>query len=230
MKTLDPDWFLRPVIEFEGKSYTFLAWLQRIDKAFDSYRLYPWKNDLHSAALFMRELMDSLEGLKGRFSKDITGFELNPPVIHYHPRFEDSHHLSEIRKIMDWSLVLLEPRISRARELFELLLAEIELEPLGIEPINRDEGYLFIETGTTELRIYRYSHKPKFFLSHQEPVSTNLHFVGEALYESGSGIMRIKRNLSTEKPGYLVKSKTKLPLEQTLLPLAEIRLQQYLSQ
>lgn len=232
MDTLEKDWFLQPVIDFEGKSYTLLAWLQKADRALIEKRVFPWRDELDDQMQHLQFLNQHFDKLQGEFRSEITGLRFDPPKIIRKTQEEDLR-LSELRKIMNWSLKQIRPRHLKMLALEEELLPELELDAVGIEPLYRSEGYLLLRLPASSIKIYRYSQSAVFHSEKDRHYSVSTSQIGEFHPTLSTSYTSIKKSIMQKEKAhnpamYIIHTERALPLKETLLPLAEQKLSLYL--
>jgi hypothetical protein len=233
MKELRPDWFLQPVIDFESKSYLLRAWLQQARNDRESIRLYPWRNTLREHLQLMEQFTLNMDLVDTNMKTDPDGFSWDPPRIRYKEiPHQENDTICVIRDILEWSM----PRIAREQkdnhELHESLLKDLSIEPVGIEPMFKLEGYLFLAQQKA-INVYTYQLSPVIAGSDQLPLlRTNFLFpVRWSVSTTLSGIKNeLQKSVNYPIGAYVVHSSKGLPLEETFLPLAKLRLIEYLAQ
>ncbi|MFN3341449.1 MAG: hypothetical protein ACK40M_02060 [Flavobacteriales bacterium] len=234
MKRLSRDWFLQPSIDFELKSYTLLGWLQSACLEVNESKIYPAFEDLQFHLRSLEQFKTETDTLQEQFPKEIEHlYTGNPPKIIYKTKHEPDSQFSIIRSIIDWSI----PRVGSAYKSTEERLLEIksntELFPVGIEPMYKKEGFLFIPDGDRELQIFSYRIGTIIEKeSASEPV-LNTQFVMRQCWTISTTLNAIKSDILKQSdivPAvYFLRSEKSLPVNETLLPIAKIRLMEYLA-
>jgi hypothetical protein len=109
------------------------------------------------------------------------------------------------------------------------------ISPIGLIPLDIQEGYFFLSTGNTkETRVYQY--RLSFFEKHDEKFRTIKtsyvdvwHRTIVNTYENIK-YQLIKQNTSFPNPAvYSIETELSFPLEETLLPIAKRRLVKFIS-
>lgn len=234
MKQLSADWFMEGTLDFEYKKYVLLAYLQFVNQEFSEERLYPSFSDLifHYNNLFtFRENKRKLtEQFPGKVSQD----QLKKLRLVYEPAITDDEQMEEINSIVDYSLPQIDRRLKRGKEIYEYIDDHLNIEPIGITPLYRKEGYILLrmEPGR-DVKAFEY--KIVFF----ENTDANYHgisfnYLHSFTYSLANTYESIKSQLVrnyTKLPNpatYLLYSVRPFPEQNALLPIAKRRMLTYL--
>jgi hypothetical protein len=211
MERLRPGWFLEGLWDEEYQRYRLLAYLQRAYRAFLGQQLYPPLGDLIEA---YRELLT------------ISEARPNPDL----PQEEDM-----LYRIVSFALPRMEEAIEEGRSLYETIERHLQVEVVGIIPMYKAEGYVFLRRGTEPVaRAYRYEVRP---LQDQAGQIAILLEQVEEFSLSGvavpMGILRerlLQRHRELPAPLTIaVESPWHVPLRETLLPIVKRSLLQWLA-
>jgi hypothetical protein len=125
--------------------------------------------------------------------------------------------------------------ISNGTEIYEFVEENLTITPIGIVPIDMQEGYFFLTAGKTK-STHVYQYRLSFFEKHDEKFRSMKTSYVELMHRS---MVNTYENLKTE----LIKNRTDLPnpavysietdlsfpIEETLLPIAKRSLVKYIS-
>lgn len=234
MKQLTENWFVSGLIDPEYKRYILLAYLQEIEKEFAALRLYPPFADLtqHYESLIAfrngKLLMDNT------FPKFLDKEALQSFTLRYISAQETGGVMKEVEEIVEYAIPTIEAKLNEGKEIYRHIDRHILIEPIGVLPFYRQEGYLLITTAfEREVKAFRY--KIQFY----ENVGVN-HF-GITLEEKmqfthslSCSYEQMKMHLyrtNSELPvpaTYLISSEITVPESPTLLPVIKRKFLNYM--
>jgi hypothetical protein len=230
MKALSENWFAEGTIDFEYKQYLLLAYLEEVKRQYAALKLYPVLSDLigHYRSLVL--FRDNKFQLTEKLPKKLTGIDPSQLSFTYHVLHEDDEIMQELDQIVAYSLPKVQFHVEKGTELYEKVEEKLLVEPIGVVPLYKHEGYLLIRVGAvTDIIVYQF----KLSLIDQgEEKAKALHtrFVTTYQYSLTNGYEQIKLDLvrsKAELPNpatYAMESTLAVPLEETLLPIAKRRL------
>src|SRR5215467_1559086 len=167
MKTLSETWFADGFIDFELKKYTLLAYLQEVNKYFNQNKLYPQLADIifhyHNLVAFR----ENKKFLQEQFPKNLTGVQLEKLQILYEQIIQDDELMQELEDIINYAASKMKRAINNGTEIYEFVEENIKIHPVGIIPLDTNEGYFFLSEGHFKAtRVYQY--RLSFFEKHDE--------------------------------------------------------------
>ncbi|MBC7922926.1 MAG: hypothetical protein H7Z75_17760 [Ferruginibacter sp.] len=234
MKELKKDWLTEDLIDFEYKKYILLAYLQQVRQNFDGKRLYPYLSDL---VLHYRNLLSVKENQKlmyENFPRQISKADFERLQLSYQQIVGDDGIMAEIEAIVTYALPKLKDILTEGKDIYEYIEDNLEISPVGISPLYPEEGYLFLQSQLDkETRIYQY--QVTLFESADEKYRGIHTTYLESVYRGlGTTYENIKVDLTRRykqlpNPAtYIVASKIRCPLNETLLPIAKRVLVKYI--
>lgn len=235
MKNLNTNWLTQGLIDFEYKKYELLAYLTNVNKSFSESKLYPYLSDL----IFHYNNIVSLKNNKQlwyeQFPGLIKGIDLKKLRISYEKIINDDKMMMELEEIMDFAIPQIKKAVKEGREIYEYVESMVEVSPVGLSPIYKDEGYVFIlEAPKKNMKVYRYG--LKIFESASDKYrGIEMSFIEDRQYQKFKNLENDKLDLVKkfkELPNpatFLVRSKDEFPLEETLLPVSKRYLVKYIS-
>jgi hypothetical protein len=234
MKQLSETWFAEGYIDFELKKYTLLAYLQEINKYFNENKLYPQLGDLVFHYNNIVAFRENKKYLQEQFPKKLTGIQIEKLQILYQQMIEDDDLMQELEEIINFSASTIKSTLSNGTEIYEFVEENITISPIGLVPIDVQEGYFFLSTGNTKnTRVYQY--RLSIFEKHDEKYrSIKTSFV-EMMHRSLVNTYEnlkydlIKRTDIPNPAVYSIETALSFPVEETLLPIAKRTLVKYLS-
>lgn len=157
MQSLPSDWLTQDHLDAEYKRYVVLAYLQGVRQRFAQNRLCPDLPDLQ------RHYTDTLCFRRGKgtlnaaFPKRVAGISGPPPRIDYEFERPDDPLMQEVDAIVSFALPQFQQTLTEGRQRWADVAATLTFEPVGLLPLHRDEGYVFLHyTHAAELSVYQY--------------------------------------------------------------------------
>ena len=227
MKTLSETWFAEGYIDFELKKYTLLAYLQEVNKYFSENKLYPQLGDLVFHYNNIVAFRENKKYLQEHFPKTLTGIQMEKLQLLYNQMIEDDELMQELESIINYSAGKMKNIITNGTEIYEFVETKLNIFPIGLVPLEHNEGYFFLNEGRLNItRVYQYH--LSFFEKHDEKYRT---IVTEYVdcwernmvntYENIKAEL-IKKNKTLPNPAvYSIETELSYPLEETLLPIAK---------
>src|SRR5215212_5127383 len=146
MKTLSETWFTEGYIDFELKKYTLLAYLKEVNKYFTENKLYPQLADIIFHYNNIVAFRENKKFLQEHFPKKLTGIQLEKLQLLYEQMIEDDELMQELEDIINYSASKMKGTINSGVEIYELVEEKIIINPVGIIPLDTQEGYFFLNT------------------------------------------------------------------------------------
>lgn len=235
MKTLSETWFAEGYIDFELKKYTLLAYLQEIGRCFNQNKLYPQLSDLIFHYNNLMAFRQNKQLLKEQFPKKITGLQLEKLQLLYEQLTEDDELMQELEAIIQFSTESMKQTIDSGTQIYEFVEDKLNIFPIGLLPINTEEGYFFLSEGSyRQTRIYQF--RLSFFEQHAEKYrSIKTEWVGQ--YERNlvnsyelMKLQLIRNRKELPNPAvYSIETDLSFPVNETLLPIAKRSLVRFIS-
>ena len=235
MKKLSETWFAEGYIDFELKKYTLLAYLQAINQYFDANKLYPQLADLIFHYNNIIAFRENKRYLQEQFPKKLTGIQIEQLQVLYEQMIEDNELMQELEDIINFAAGRMKTTISSGTEIYEFVEEKLSISPIGILPLDVQEGYFFLSTGKTKTtRVYQY--RLSIFDKHDERYrSMKTAFIDTLqrsmvnTYEHMKTALIKSRQEMPNPAVYCIETALSFPVEETLLPIAKRSLVKYIS-
>lgn len=227
MKTLSETWFAEGFIDFELKKYTLLAYLQEINKYFTQNKLYPQLADIIFHYNNIVAFRENKKYLQEHFPKKMTGIQLEKLQLLYEQMIEDDELMQELENIIHYSAGKMKSIICSGTEIYEFVEDKINITPVGLIPLDTQEGYFFLSSGNVKsTRVYQY--RLSIFEKHDEKYrSIKTAFIDNWVRSISSTYEQIKSELIRHRKDlpnpavYSIETELSFPVEETLLPVAK---------
>lgn len=223
---LTSTWLTDGTLDVEYKKYMLLAYLQTVNKEFAEAKYYPHYLDLRRHYGQVTQLKQATLRLSERFPRTLTGVNTSSWRFTYElPEGNGSAHLQEVSEILDFAEAGFFQTLYRGEKQIRAIEADLHVQPIGLLPLHKQEGYLLIHTiRSRPTYVYQYS------LSLFDPDTERLvhtRLVDQVSISLSFTFEHLKRQLIAERKElpnpatFLVRSSKDYPIEETLLPLSK---------
>src|SRR5438270_2576007 len=165
MKKLSETWFAEGFIDFELKKYTLLSYLHEINKYFNENKLYPQLADLIFHYNNIIAFKENKKYLQEHFPKKLSGIQIEKLQLLYEQMIADNELMQELEEIITYSANEMKTTISSGTEIYEFVEENLTIMPIGLVPIDIQEGYFFLSAGNSR-STYLYQYRLSFFEKH----------------------------------------------------------------
>jgi hypothetical protein len=235
MKNLSETWFAEGYIDFELKKYTLLAYLQQVNRYFNDNKLYPQLADVIFHYNNLVAFRENKKFLQEHFPKKLSGIQMEKLQVLYEQMVEDDELMKELEEIINYSTSTIKETINNGTEIYEFIEDKLVITPIGLVPLDINEGYFFLSSGRKNTRVYYY--RLSFFEKHDEKYrSIRTSYIDNQRRSMSNTYETIKADLirhRNELPNpavYAVEIGLNFPYNETLLPIAKRSLVKYISQ
>lgn len=227
MQSLSANWVIEKHIDFEYKRYLLLGYLQEVSDRFSESKLYPALGDLVGHYRNAMAIRDAKRTLDKSFPEQLKSADMNGFRLIYEKLVADDQIMAEIEQIVSYSIPRFEKYIREGQKIYEFIDSHLTITPVGIVPLQTDEGYLFLKpTATRETLVYEYHitifERPddRFRGIHTQYLCS-FDVSPAATYENIKlELIRYRRELPNPAI-YAVEVDLELPIDETLLPMAK---------
>jgi len=224
---LSETWFMEGYIDFELQKYRLLAYLRDVNQYFNQNKLYPQLSDIIFHYNNLISFRDNKRFLQDQFPKRIDQINLQNLEIMYERMLADDEIMQELENITQYAAEKMKTTIDSGAEIYEFIEKQTILEPVGILPLYKKEGYLLVRYGEyAEVRGYSY-HITLFERKDAKYKGIQVQYVDRWTRSITNTYENIKREIIRSIPAlpnpavYCVETKLAVPLEETLLPIAK---------
>lgn len=236
MKQLSQTWFAEGYIDFELKKYTLLAYLQQISQYFNENKLYPQLSDLIFHYNNIVAFRENKKYLQEHFPKKLTGIQIEKLQLLYEQMIADDELMQELEEIINYAAIKMKTTISNGTEIYEFVEENLTINPIGIVPLDVQEGYFFLSAGNSR-STHVYQYRLSFFEKHEEKFrsmkTSFIEMMNRSLVNTYENIKLelIKKRSNLPNPAvYCIETGLSFPVEETLLPIAKRSLVKYISE
>ncbi len=236
MKQLSETWFAEGYIDFELKKYTLLAYLQQVNGYFNENKLYPQLADLIFHYNNIVAFRENKKYLKEQFPRKLTGVQLEKLQVLYEQMIEDTELMTELEDIIHYAAGKMKTTIHNGTEIYEFVEGKLQISPVGIIPLDTQEGYFFLSNGAMKsTRIYHYrlamfeKHDARYRSIKTSYIDIRRRSMANTYEHIKSELIRHKHELPNPAV-YSVEIPLSFPVEETLLPVVKRTLARYISE
>jgi len=235
MKSLSETWFAEGYIDFELKKYTLLAYLQHVNSYFNQNKLYPQLADIIFHYNNIVAFRENSRFLQEHFPKQLTEVNMKKLQLEYERIIEDSELMKELEDIVHYSAEKIKNTIKNGTEIYEFVEAKLNIEPVGLIPLDTNEGYLLICDGRFNTTV-AYQYHLTIYENHDEKYrGIRTDFINQWIRSVSNSAENIKAELIRSYPQlpnpavYNIETPLAYPMEETLLPIAKRSFVKYIS-
>lgn len=234
MQTLPNNWFFNGNLDFEYKKYVLLAYLQYVNRHFQDTKLYPVLGELvtHHRNLF--HYLENKNKMDMGFPKLMEGIDLRKFKVIYKQVAGNDDTLETIERLVQFALPAIKSYLETGKEIYEFIEENLEMFPVGILPLHKDEGYLILSKEKAGHLVYSYS-TSIFNGTHDKYRSIHTTFLKSYKRSITNTFPQIKYDLiksykhMPNPATYVVKADINVPIKETLLPIAKKMLMAHLA-
>jgi hypothetical protein len=232
---LDPNWVTTGLLDFEFKKYILLDYMQKCQAAFHATKLYPPLSDLCLHYKNLIDLQNGLESMENHFPKALTGMEVQKVQWIYQENQMKNQEIETIQEIIDFALPLVKKAIADGKDIYECVEQHLAIQPVGLIPLYKNEGYLLIHVSTSpDVFVYKY-HQSYLVMQNERYRQLQMDYVTHTTLSFTNTLENIKLDLIRHDPS-LPQPATfdcvcgiGVPLQETLLPIAQRAALQHLA-
>ena len=224
---LSDTWFMEGYIDFELQKYRLLAYLNEVKNCFKETRLYPQLSDMVFHYRNLLAFRENKKCLQNQFPKRLDSLNLPQLELVYEQMLADDDVMRELEEITTFAIDQMKGTINEGAEIYDFVEKKLQIEPVGIVPLYKNEGYIFLRYGAfSEVRIYSYTitlfeHKFSRYkgikMEYMDSRSKNMANTYEQIKLD---IIRSYRTMPNPAV-YKVEFPLAVPLDETLLPIAK---------
>ncbi len=225
--TLSETWFMEGYIDFELQRYRLLAYLKEVKQCFNESKLYPQLADVVFHYNNLVAFRTNKKVLQDQFPKKLDNINVQKLEMIYEHLLADNEVMSELEQITQYAIDEMKGTIEEGAEIYEFVERKLCIEPVGIMPLYKNEGYVFLSYGErADVRIYNYTvtlfeHRSARYKGiRMEYIDTRTRDLAHTYEQIKIDVIRAFRALPNPAV-YKVEFPLSLPFHETLLPVAK---------
>ena len=224
---LTETWFMEGYIDFELQKYRLLAYLKEVKQCFNQTKLYPQLSDIVVHYNNLIAFQNNKRFLQDQFPKKMDSVNMQKLELVYERMLADNELMQELEHITQYALDEMKGTISEGAEIYDFVEKRLLIEPIGIVPLYKNEGYIFLRYGAyTDVRIYSYT-ITLFEHQHAKYKGIKMQYIDSREKSLANTYEQIKIDMIRsfrELPNpavYKVEFPLSVPFNETLLPVAK---------
>lgn len=224
---LSETWFLEGFIDFELQKYRLLAYLKDVKQCFNETKLYPQLSDIVFHYNNLISFRNNKQLLQDQFPKKLDPLSLQNLELVYEQMISDSEIMAELENIVRFAIEEMKGTISEGAEIYEFVEKQMQIEPVGIVPLYKNEGYVFLRYGNySDVRVYCYNislfehQNARFKAIKMEYMDSREKSLVNTYEQIKLDIIRAYRTLPNPAV-YKVEFPLTVPFNETLLPITK---------
>jgi hypothetical protein len=236
MGILSETWFADGYIDFEQKKYTLLAYLQEINRYFNQHMLYPQLADVIFHYNNLVAFRENKQFIQQHFPKRLTALNMEKLQLLYEQMIADDELMQELESIIHYAMSKMNNTIREGTEIYELVEESFNIAPVGLIPLDSQEGYLFLSDGRRrDTLVYEYRltiferHDEKYRGIHTQYIEAYQKNLVYSCEHIKTLLIRQRKKLPNPAV-YRIDTQLAFPLNETLLPVAKRCLVKYIAQ
>ncbi|MBL7748931.1 MAG: hypothetical protein JNM19_15945, partial [Chitinophagaceae bacterium] len=202
---------------------------------FNENKLYPQLADIIFHYNNIVAFRENKKYLQEHFPKKLTGIQMEKLQVLYQQMIEDDELMQELEDIIHYSAGKMKSIIYNGTEIYEFVEEKISITPVGLIPLDTQEGYFFLSSGDVKsTRVYHY--RLSIFEKHDEKYrSIKTAFIDHWQRSISSTYEHIKSELIRHRKDlpnpavYSIETALSYPVDETLLPVAKRSLVKFIT-
>lgn len=223
---LSENWFVEGHVDFEMQKYRLLAYLRDIESSFAEQRLYPPLRDLRRHYSNLQLFINNRTRLSEGFPQRISALDLANGRISWETVVAEEPAMTELGEITAYATRRMRNTLESGATIYETIVRQMAVEPVGINPPGTRQGYFLLRLSSLrETRAYSY-YLTQLELRSDDAVPLRLGYLGSwplNLVNTPNSIKLelIRKASALHSPAaYALETSLKMPVEETLLPVA----------
>ncbi len=223
---LSKNWLTEKHIDFEYKKYVLLAYLKEVGQNFEAKILYPSLSDLVDHYRQLLSIKENKQHLTDAFPQRLQQLDMERIMLNYEKIIQDDALMSELESIIDFSIPQMKLSLAEGKKMYEFVEGHLSISPVGVMPLNSEQGYMFIKNASPVTAVYEYQitifqqPEEKYRGIHATYVKSYSQSFIHTFEYIKTDLVSENRNLPNPAT-FAIESDLPLPLEETLLPIAK---------
>ncbi len=157
MESLRLETFLSADKDWEMNQYRVLGGIKEYHSELNKKKVYPALAELIHLASILENIVDNKSKLKESFPKQIKDYDLKNQKLTFETLGKFTPDIEFLFELIEWAYPLIKNEIEEAIVLYDFVEKNIEIDHVGIIPINKDEGYFLItDNDAAKIQVHRF--------------------------------------------------------------------------
>lgn len=235
MAALDLNMFTTGAHDPEAAQYRILGAMQAAASDLRHNRLYPSLGQLVEITSILETISNNREQYRTVLPKRLSGVDFDKKTLQFDAIPADEASITSVFQLVDWALPQLRTLTEEGVAMFDFVLQNLHIDVVGIMPMYRDEGYVFVPDPREHVyHVIRYemslytAENDNYRAMKTIEVATR----GQGDVMSAPEIVKldlVREHQDLPNPAtYLVDTDLDFPFENTILPVAKRKLMKVL--
>ena len=224
---LSETWFMEGYVDFELQKYRLLSYLKEVQNHFNENKLYPHLSDVIFHYNNLVSFRNNKRFLQEQFPKRLDGVDMKKLEVLYEKILADDTLMQELENITEFSVQRMKNTIEAGAEIYELIESHTQIEPIGILPLYKNEGYILLaQANASSINAYSYTitlfedKNARYKGVRMEYIDTWKKNIVNTYPQVKKDIIKTIRALPNPAV-FSIETQLQLPIEETLLPIAK---------
>lgn len=225
--TLSETWFMEGYVDFELQKYRLLSYLKEVQHHFNEKKLYPYLSDVIFHYNNLIAFRNNKRFLQEQFPKKLNGIDVEKLEMLYEKILADDALMQELESITEFSVHQMKNTIETGAEIYEHVETHTCIEPIGILPLYKNEGYILLtQWNTSSINAYAYTitlfenKNARYKGVRVDYINTWKRSIINTYPQVKKEIIKVFRTLPNPAV-FSIETKLQLPVEETLLPIGK---------
>jgi len=151
-------WLTEGRMDAEWKRYRLLARLQEADDDFDKEKLFPQLTLLEQDLALLQSFSHAYRNLEEQTPKTLYRFDFkNARTLYQNMPLPVSAEMEHCKEMANYAIPLIQTCVEKGRTLFQHTTQQLQLNRVGLFPLDINSGYLFLQQSSSNLiLVYTY--------------------------------------------------------------------------
>lgn len=232
MANLKDNWLTDGHIDFEYKKYLLLAYFQKVERQFNSKRLYPMMGELVLHYQSIMKFKTNRDAMKQQIHGDLKGIDWKTLQLIYDHQEAENAYFSELEKILDFAIPRFEDKLEKGRDIYDTVENNIDIFPVGLVSIYQNEGFFILNSKKNSF-VFHYK-MGNVQVESESYRSLGTSYLGHYKMDIATTYNSIRKDLvrtftEFDNPAtYVVEVAKQVPIKETFLPVAKRSLLKYI--
>jgi len=231
MKTLTIDSFVSGESDVEINQYKILSRLKEYRNEFNKNKLYPSLSELVFLSSQLEDILNKKDNFLLQVPKKRSGQNAKSKSLFFDVADQVVEYEDYVYELIEWALPQIRSLIDEAYVIYEFVEDYLAIREVGVSPIYKDEGYLFVHNnGENIMQVHKY--RNTVYSSENTPYhSLKTTFIEKAQIINTTNAPELLKDeiikRSDDRPNYatfVCDTDLDFPFDETIFPVAKRKL------
>lgn len=220
------NWITDYTLDPEYKQYIALAYIRKTENHLLQNRLHPYLPELQKHLQNMYKLAAERKKMQEAVNRELKEIDWENKCLKYHIKEENEKLWQPIDSIIRFSIPLFENAISKGKEVEKEISQYLSFYTLGIIPLYKKEGILLLSDLQSKIAYAFLYFNGLYNALGSKWINTQTRFIAfkkltiaHTIHSFKMELMKSFRQIPAPAT-FVLESKKKIPIKETLLPIA----------